>query len=121
MADDLALGGCERRGITFGRTRSLLDEDHEERGVEAATLHLAEIDPEPGVRAGIEARLAHVGARDVDVGIESEGRRAGSAGRKSWSRDRERTAEANCLHVARRIAGGPRMQAACSMRIRSPA
>jgi hypothetical protein len=50
----------------------LFDEDHEERGVETAALHLAEVDAQFGIRAGIEARLAHVGARDIDVRIERE-------------------------------------------------
>ena len=66
---DLVLSRRERRGVAFGRARPLFDEDHEEGGVESAALHLSQVDPQFGFLASVETRLAHVAARNVDVGI----------------------------------------------------
>jgi hypothetical protein len=43
-------------------------------------LHFPEIDAQFGFRARVETRLAHVAARNVDVGIEGEGFRGGAPG-----------------------------------------
>ena len=67
-----ALGGGDRRLVALRGQRSLLDIEDEERGVEPALLHLAQVDLEPGVGAGVVAVLLHVGARDVDVRVERE-------------------------------------------------
>ena len=68
----LAFGLRDGLGIPLGRQRALLDEDHQERRIEAAALHLRQVDQQHRVVAHIEPRLAHEAGRDVDVGIQRE-------------------------------------------------
>ena len=48
--------------------------DHEERRVQAAALHLAQVDQQAGIVPDVEARLAHVVEGDVDMGVDGDRR-----------------------------------------------
>ena len=83
----LGLGNCIR--IPFRRQRPLPHVDHEERGIQSAALHLAQVDLQRRFGANVETRLAHVVQRDVDVCVESEdvgfsGRRRRGLGTGFW-------------------------------------
>ena len=68
----LALGLGDGIGVAFRGQRPLADIDHEERRIQAALLHLAQVDLQRRVGTDVEARIAHVVQRDVDVGVDGE-------------------------------------------------
>ena len=81
---ELVLAHAHRLGVAVGVERTLLHEDHEEGRVEAAPLHLAQVHLQHAVAARVEAGLAHVGIRDVDVAVDRQQpvrRRTGRGGR----------------------------------------
>ena len=63
-----------RLGVAGSVELVLRHPDHEERRVEPTAFHLAQVDQQAGVVAHVEARLAHVVERDVDVGVDGDRR-----------------------------------------------